>query len=289
MRLLVIGGGGLVGGHILRFAMDGGIAAVGTSRAPSGPLRALDAADEPALADLVDKVSPTAIVHAAGYTWADGCERDPDRSWAENVAQPQAVAQLCARHGIAFVHCSSAYVFSGDAGPYEEDATPAPVNVYGRHKHEAEKRVLAATGGSALVLRLVHVWGVEAKMKNFAYQVRRANLSGEEVVASSTHSGNPTWAGDIAAWTLALLGSQCSGIWHLAGDHPETTRLQWAGSILDGLADLGQPRRAKLVPSVATSGVVAPRPRHAGLATAKIQAAFPRRCRLPRELPAEFA
>lgn len=289
MKVLVIGGGGLVGGHILSAAQEAGVHAVGTSRSQVSGLRFLGAADEVGLAGLIEDVCPTAVVHAAGFTWADGCERDPERSRLENVRQPESVARLCARHGITFVHCSSAYVFSGDGAPYDEDARPAPVNVYGRHKQEAESRVLAATGGAALVLRLIHVWGVESAMKNFAYQVRRANLSGGEVVASLAHTGNPTWAGDVAAWTLDLIRAGQSGLWHLAGDHPAMTRQEWATRILDGLADLGQSRRARLVNLPPDVGTLAPRPRAAGLTTSKIQALFPRRCRQPEDLPADFA
>lgn len=289
MRLLVVGASGLVGGHLLTAAEQAGDVAVGVARQAVGPVQACALEDLPRLDLMLREFAPEAVLCAAGFTWADGCEGDPARSRRENFENPVALAELCRRQGVRFAYYSSSYVFDGREGSYAESAPVSPLNVYGRDKAAAEARIAEVTDGEALILRLIHVWGAEAKGKNFAYQVRQANLQGAELVASGKHLGNPSWAGDVAAWSLALCRDRRRGVWHLAGDRPRLSRREWAEEILEGLSRLGQPRRARLMDGPAASASKTPRPMSAGLDTAKIQAFAPRLCRQPSELPPDFA
>jgi dTDP-4-dehydrorhamnose reductase len=288
MKLLVIGASGLVGSHLLAAAKQAGFATLGTARTVAADIRACQLGDQVTLAALLTEFRPEVVACAAGFTWADGCEADPERSRQENLEQPLALAQLCAKQGVRFVYYSSAYVFDGVNGNYTEADAPRPVNVYGRHKAECERLIAEATGGDALILRLIHVWGEEAKGKNFVYQVSRANRAGAELRVSSIHSGNPTWAGDVATWTLGLLQRQAQGIWHLAGDCPQLTRHAWAREILQGLQGLGQTERVRLVVQAAVDPAATPRPLASGLDTSKIQTFIPLVCRAAHDLPTSF-
>ena len=283
MRILVLGASGLVGSHVLAEARGRGHEVAGTcrSQAVTG-LERLDLADAPALQRLLDRVRPEAVVHAAGWTWVDGCERDPGRSLRENVEQPLAVARWCRDHGARMLYYSTSYVFDGRGGPYAEDARPNPINVYGQHKRDAEEALARLLGDRLLVARLICVWGREAAGKNFAYQVMRAGVERRSLRLPADQLGNPTWAGDVALWSLRLLESGQSGIWHLAGDGPDTSRPQWAAAILAGLRDAGRPTGVALE-SVATEALAAaaPRPLRAGMDTAKIQSRYPLSCRPP--------
>ena len=289
MRLLVVGASGLVGGHVLAEATRAGDVAVGVARQASGNVRSGAMQDLAAMERLLGEHAPEVVLCSAGFTWADGCEADPARSRRENLENPVALATLCHRLGGRFAYYSSSYVFDGREGAYAETAPVSPINAYGRDKAEAEIRLAEATDGEALILRLIHVWGVELKGKNFAYQVRQANHDGATLYASRAHLGNPTWAGDIAAWTLDLCRRQQRGLWHLAGDRPHLSRREWAEEILDGLAALGSRRRARLADGPTPAASATPRPLSAGLDTSKIQAFAPRSCRPPADLPAEFA
>src|SRR5258707_7939736 len=171
MKILVIGGSGLVGSHVLRAAKSAGHTVVGTYRKfPLAGLVALDCRDEGAAERLIAEERPDAVVHAAGWTWVDGCEDDPARAIEENAHQPESLARICRLQGIHFTYFSTSYVFDGARGPYSEEDTPNPINVYSRSKWEGEQRVQAASAGGALIPRVVTVYGAEAQRKNFAYQ-----------------------------------------------------------------------------------------------------------------------
>ena len=228
MKLLVIGGSGLIGSHVLRAAHQAKHDAVGTFRRHA--LRRLvqfDGAGRAAIAALLETEKPDAVIHAAGWTWVDGCEDDPRKAFTENADQPAAIAAECQRIGCRFAYFSSSYVFDGLAGPYAENATPNPINVYGESKLRAEQQIIAAHT-EALIARVICVYGAEVQGKNFAYQVRRAMEQGQALRLPSDQRGNPTYAGDIARWLIALLEHRASGVWHLAGPWPDCTRPEWA-------------------------------------------------------------
>lgn len=291
MRILVLGGSGLVGSHVLAEARDRGHEVAGTCRSQAiAGLTPLDLADEEAARRLLGDFRPDAVVHAAGWTWVDGCERDPDRSRRENVDQPLAVARWCRDHGARMLYFSTSYVFDGGDGPYDEAAPTNPINVYGRHKLHAESELARLLCDRLLVARLICVWGRETAAKNFAYQVMRAAAEGRPLRLPSDQLGNPTWAGDIAHWSVRLLEAGASGIWHLAGEGPATSRIEWAHAILDSLRVTGRPHEVSIEAALTAAMVAAAsRPLRAGMDTAKIQRCFPRACRQPDDLPADFA
>jgi len=290
MKIVVLGASGLVGSHVMSAGLAAGHDVVGTTRAADSPiLRRLELGDQGATVSLLEAERPEAVIYAAGWTWVDGCEADPSRSHRENFAQPLAVARWCALRGVRMLYYSSSYVFDGVAGGYNEEDPVSPVNVYGRHKADAEKAILDAAGGAALVARLICVWGREAARKNFAYQVMRAAEGAATLSLPSDQRGNPTWAGDVADWSVRLCASASVGIWHLAGPHPDLARPDWAKRILLGLASAGRPAGVSF--DVRTTSEIRPpaaRPLRAGMDTAKAQRFHPIVCREPEALPRDF-
>ena len=114
----------------------------------------------------------------------------------------------------------------------------------------------------------------------------REDDEGKPIRVPADQSGNPTWAGDVACWSLALLEVAASGIWHLAGDRPEMNRVEWARDILAGLSARGMSLSPDLKPvSTASLGQPAARPLKAGMSCRKIQGFMSRICRAPSDLP----
>jgi dTDP-4-dehydrorhamnose reductase len=276
VKLLVIGGSGLIGSHVLTAARQAKHDAVGTFRGHAQPgLVQLDCADSASATALLETEKPDAVIHAAGWTWVDGCEDDRRRAFAENADQPAAIAAQCQRIGCRFAYFSSSYVFDGSAGPYPEGATPNPINVYGESKLRAEQKIIAAHA-EALIARVICVYGAEAQGKNFAYQVRRAMEQGQALRLPSDQRGNPTCAGDIAQWLIELLERRASGgVWHLAGPWPDCSRPEWARRLVGAFEAAGVRRHPQFaIEEVPTAELRqrAKRPLHGGLLTPRVDA-----------------
>lgn len=234
MRAVIIGGSGQIGGLILREWTASGHEATGTYLGhPVAGLVPLDAANTSEAASWLAAIQPEVVFYPAGFTWVDGCERDPARAFAANFDQPLALARASQNAGARFVLFSTDYVFDGKHGPYDESAPTAPLNVYGRAKRDAEEAILDALGESALVLRTAWVYGPERQGKNFAYQVVRKLAAGETVVCPSDMRSSPSYAPDVARAAGTLAESGASGLFHVAG--PEVmTRLDFARAIAQG-------------------------------------------------------
>jgi nucleoside-diphosphate-sugar epimerase len=93
------------------------------------------------------------VIHFAGLAHLPEC-RDAERIAREvNVEGTARLAEVARQRGVKrFVFVSSAHVNapSSRARPFREDDPPNPDNVYARSKLEAERRLKAAVGGSAM-------------------------------------------------------------------------------------------------------------------------------------------
>ena len=289
MRILVIGGSGLVGSHLVAEAVAQRHEVTSTYRNfPVRGLVRLDLADAPATRKLLAEVKPDWVVHAAGWTWVDGCESDPVRAQRENCEQPVQLAQLCQEVGSRFAYVSTTYVFDGQSGPYRETDQPNPINVYAKSKWAAEQQIQAVLGGQALIPRVICVWGHEPQQKNFVYQTLKALREGRSLRLPADQIGNPTWAGDIAAWLVGLMELGETGVWNLAGDRENCTRVEWfcairAAALRQGLASAAPEPGYE---PVATAELKQPalRPLNCGARIQRIQARLPRTPRAPEHL-----
>jgi len=212
--VLIVGASGLVGGCVRqRLAAE----AVGTFRTRGrAELLHLDITDARKTRELIGRVSPRVVIHCAAWTHVDGCETEPTRSHAINVEGVRNVAVATAALGARMIFFSTDYVFGGDHGPHTLDETPAPLNVYGWHKLEAETIVAAAVEDHAIV-RSCNLYGYQAGGKNFVMAVLENGRAGRTMRIPSDQWGSPTLAEDLAEATARLVHSDVRGVFHLAG------------------------------------------------------------------------
>jgi dTDP-4-dehydrorhamnose reductase len=230
-RLLVVGASGLVGTEVMKAATSW--TALGVARKVTGlATEVLDLLDPTALAELVGRVQPDAVVVASAWPWVDGCEQDPERSERENVQTVKnLVAALPASTRIVFF--STEHVFDGQAPSYDEAAATHPLSVYARHKRDVEALLLAR--GHALIARTSYVFGFEARRKNFMYRVIDASEQHTPLKVPSAQAGMPTWSSWLARSALSLLDRGFTGLTHLTG--PDVlTKAEWAALLAKGLA-----------------------------------------------------
>lgn len=231
MRAIVVGGSGQIGGWLLRHLADRGHEGIGTyATVPYPGLSRLNAADMQAASDWVRSERPDVVFYPAGFTWVDGCEKDPDKARSANRDEPLNLARAASAVGARFVYYSTDYVFDGSAGPDDEGSAPNPPNVYGQAKLEAEQAISEELGERALIARTSWVYGPERQGKNFAYQLVKTLKAGKAMVVPSDQRSSPSYGPDVALATIRLVEEGCSGLYHVAG--PEVvTRQEFARAI----------------------------------------------------------
>jgi len=139
-KVIITGAGGFVGARIAHHMKDRWeIVTFPRGMMAQAPMEEIEA--------FILHVKPDAIIHTAAIADMGECEKDPEASYRGNVLLTETICRAAQTLGVKAVCFSSDQVYNGCApedGPYREDIPLAPVNVYGRHKVEAEQRGLAA-------------------------------------------------------------------------------------------------------------------------------------------------
>lgn len=214
--LLITGGAGFIGQELARRAASGGVFAPiwATWRtSPPTPVdgvcyEALDVRDGPAVARLVSRLRPAAIIHTA-------YRKDGPGAHAVTVLGSGHVAQAAAATGARLVHLSTDMVLDGENPPYDDLARPDPVHDYGHAKAEAEALVRrhapdAAIVRTSLVCRL-------NPPDPATHWVVSSLASGAPITLFSDEIRCPVWLDDLAAALLELAGITYAGVLNVAG------------------------------------------------------------------------
>lgn len=215
-QILLTGAGGLLGQRLVRRLGHVGRIFSHYHRRPANfPEKDIytgDLGQPDYVARLAEEIAPDIIINTAALTDVDLCETDPTRSKAINA---DAVAHLTRYFPNArLVHLSTDYLFDGRKVPRPGDV-PAPLNVYGHHKWEAEKTVLAVSADN-LVIRTNTMYDVSAR-RNFFRFVYDNLTAGRAISCAVDQISNPLTALRAADLVVRLIESDARGIFHIGG------------------------------------------------------------------------
>ncbi len=275
MKILIFGASGLVGGNMLKyFKTKPEITVIGThfsfETADTVPFNTLDL-NEPTNFDAIG-FNPDVIINCGALTWVDYCEENPSESHSKTVVSAINTLKIAEKMDSKYVYIGSDYVFDGKKGPYTEMDLVHPLNVYGRHKLEAESLVLNADERN-LSLRITNVYGYEIRDKNFVSRLINLAKSGERHVLKLPYDqyATPVNAFDIARATYLLLRDEKSGVYNIASTD-FVNRVQLAQMVLKVI-----PNHQVEIQPISTEELnpSAKRPLTGGLITAKFLSEYP--------------
>lgn len=127
----------------------------------------LNVSREEAVMEYMEECCPDIVVHCAALSNTWYCEQHPEDSHRVNVQGTVKLAKACKNIGAKLIFMSSDQVYNGTPmlGPLKESDVFQPVNVYGRHKLEAEQRALR-NNPTSVGLRLTWMYDLpESQMK----------------------------------------------------------------------------------------------------------------------------
>lgn len=224
-RILVTGGGGLLAYQLKRLAPQD-LELIFLGRAD------FDLTNPAAMAQRIAELRPQVVINTAAYNLVDRCEVERDLSWAVNAVAPEKLAEICAGNNIRLVHYSTDYVFDGaKKTPYVETDAPNPLNHYAAGKFAGEQAVLRISP-THLVLRTSWVFDWHpTQAKTFIHTILKTARDGKPMKSATDQASVPTFASDLAEWTLELVRAGASGLFHAVNDEG-LSRYDWAKSIL---------------------------------------------------------
>jgi dTDP-4-dehydrorhamnose reductase len=193
------------------------------------------------MAQRLAELQPQVVINTAAYNLVDRCEIERELSWSVNADTARQLAELCAEKNIRLVHYGTDYVFDGQKkSPYSETDAPNPLNHYAAGKIFGEQAVLR-TSPQNLALRTSWVFDWHpTQTKTFVHTILKAAREGRAIKSATDQVSVPTFASDLAQWTLELLRQNAGGLFHAVNDDG-VSRFDWTKIIL------GEAVRAKLI------------------------------------------
>jgi dTDP-4-dehydrorhamnose reductase len=191
--------------------------------ARSGGDRRIDLCDAGRTGALISEIAPDVVIHAAGLTDVDLCEREPAAAIAVNrdaTANIAAALPVNAR----LVSLSTDQVYPDTPGPHAEEGS-APVNVYGRSKLAGEQAALVHAG--ALVLRTNFFGDSQRPDRQSLSDFVTQNLTGRRpVTLFSDLKFSPLHMTTLAALIIELVDRGITGVYN-AGCNRGTSKAEF--------------------------------------------------------------
>jgi UDP-glucose 4-epimerase len=253
VRVLVTGGAGFIGSHILERLIERGDVTIALDDLSTGSRANVPSRVELAIADISDPGTLErslhgrfdAVVHAAAEARVTVSVADPARSARINVQGTEHVIALARQRGAGrFVFISTGGAIYGETPVCAtEEAELRPISPYGRHKMEAEA-IVRASGLPHAILRLGNVYGprqrgdLEAGVIAIFIQRHR---EGKELVVFGDGSAERdyVYVADVVDCVVAALDRSDDGTWNV-GTGVATS----VNGIIDALSHrLGPPTR----------------------------------------------
>lgn len=245
MRILVTGGAGFIGSHVVESLLQSGhevsvVDNLVTGRASHVPpgvrLYQVDVAS-PELLSVVVAEKPEAIVHLAAQISVSASTRNPEEDARVNIGGALNVLRAAHASGCGrIVYGSSAAVYGNPASlPLKEDASMRPLSPYGVSKRAAEDYFLAdatATGLTVGVLRYGNAYGprqaVSAECGVTTIFVQKI-LEGQSptVFGDGTATRDYVYVSDIAEATVVALNKDKNLIVNISSGQETSVQELW--------------------------------------------------------------
>ncbi len=170
--VIVAGGAGYIGSHMVRMLRDSGFAPVVVDNLATGhadavhgaPLRVGDIGDRDFMASVFHEFKPACVMHFAASSLVGESMQNPGKYWRNNLIQTLSLLDAMIGHGVRqFIFSSTAAVYGNPVEvPIPEQHPTNPINPYGHSKLAVEHLLQdydAAHGLRSITLRYFNAAG----------------------------------------------------------------------------------------------------------------------------------
>jgi len=185
----------------------------------------LDITDTAQMEDFFANHHPDYCLNTAAYTAVDQAEGDRDNAFAINATAAHQLATICKKKGTHLFHYSTDYVYqSGIDRPLKEIDPTQPQSIYAASKLAGDQ-MIGMVLPEATIIRTS--WVYSSYGHNFVKTMLRLGKERSELRVVFDQVGTPTYAHDLALYTLQLIekieagtldSHQLAGIFHFSNE-----------------------------------------------------------------------
>ena len=224
MRLLILGGSGMLG-HQLWRSLHAQHDIWVTLRRPAADfapyhlfdeaksIQVNDITDDTALGQALAQAKPDAVINCVGLIKQRDEASDEALAVRVNAEFPHRLAKRCGETGARLIHFSTDCVFAGTRGNYTEDDPADATDLYGQSKHRGE-----VTGPQCVTLRtsvIGHELGTNLGLLDWFISQRSQTINGFK---KAIYSGFTTLEMARIIERILTRHPRLSGLWHVASE-----------------------------------------------------------------------
>ncbi len=224
-KILITGANGLLGQKLVeQLVAEGKFEVIATGKGPCRlggggyTYQDLDISNAEEVDRVISLLAPSSIIHGAAMTNVDQCELNQEACFEVNVKATEYLIQAAEKVQSHFIFVSTDFIFSGEDGPYDEQAEAAPVNYYGETKLIGENLVKASNTPWSIA-RTVLVYGIanDLSRTNIILWVKSSLEGGKTIQVVDDQIRTPTLAEDLAAGCILIAEKKATGIFNISG------------------------------------------------------------------------
>lgn len=171
----------------------------------------LDEVDQ--IKKVFEQIQPYVVIHTAGLTSVEVCEKNPMLAEHVNVNIARNVALATAQLGIKLVQISTDHLFAGDQSFKSEDDIVHPCNIYAETKAKAEQAVQVNT--EVLIIRTnFYGWGPSYR-SSFSDVIINSLNAGKEIVLFENVFYTPILVEPLVDAVHDLINMNANGVFNV--------------------------------------------------------------------------
>lgn len=229
IRVLIIGGSGMLGHKLCQRLPEQDLEVMATIRRPAeftarypsvfGHTRLVanvDVVDDRRLEQVVAEIAPQVVINCVGIVKQLAAAQDAVLSGRVNAFLPHELARLCAQRECRLIHISTDCVFAGRRGMYRENDPSDAQDLYGRSKYLGET---TAAETAAITLR-TSIIGRELEVPGHGLLEWFLSQNGKRVsgFARAVFSGLTTHELARVIARIIIDHPRLHGLYHVAGE-----------------------------------------------------------------------
>ena len=232
MKLLVLGGSGLIGNtfiktHNKNFEITTTYNKNSITFLNTNSLQCSLPSGFGKLEEFLLLEKPDIVINSMGFSNVDFCEANKKESFSLHVDATKKISNICSQINSRLIFLSSDYVFDGKKGNYSEEDTPNPINHYGFTKLEAEKIVLKNPLNTVIRTSVIYDWDLRVRFFNYVINNLKKN---KQVLATNDIFNSVTLVDSLIQSIFRLIILKKNGIFHVV-DSTCVSRFEFAKMI----------------------------------------------------------
>ncbi|WP_226646945.1 NAD-dependent epimerase/dehydratase family protein [Mesobacillus subterraneus] len=239
MKVLVIGGAGFIGSHVVNALVDKGYETVVVDNLSSGKKDSLNPGAafyslnilDDGLGSIFEKERPDAVIHLAAQINVQKSIENSALDAEVNILGTLKILELCKKYGCKLIYSSSAAVYGNPVYlPVDERHPVKPLSNYGISKYTPEMYISLYSQQYDLdytILRYANVYGAgqDAAGEGGVVSIfikKMLNNESPVIFGNGEQTRDFIYVEDVAGANIAALERDCRGVFNISSNHELT-------------------------------------------------------------------